>query len=151
VIGVECALIRGGVSESQRQNIMKDFNEAKGFAAIAFQIETGGHGLNLHAASVVVIMEPQYKPSIEWQAMGRAHRMGQTNPVVVRRLVARDSTDSNIVRLSGFKAELFDQLARPSVLADASPAARICDIDPGELLREEQRRIGSPVTADERR
>lgn len=80
--------------------------------------------LNLPAASAVVIMEPQYKPSTEWQAAGRAHRMGQTRPVIVRRRIARHSADGAIVKLSGFKAELFDQLARPSALADASPAAR---------------------------
>ena len=55
---------------------------------------------------MVILMEPQLKPSTEQQAVARAHRMGQTRPVVVYRLIAASSIDEHIVELSGFKAEL---------------------------------------------
>ena len=57
------------------------------------QIELGGVGYNLQSASVVVLMEPQLKPSTETQAIARAHRMGQTRPVVVYRLIAANTID----------------------------------------------------------
>ncbi|MGH3182379.1 MAG: helicase-related protein [Streptosporangiaceae bacterium] len=83
-------------------------------------MDAGGVGLNLQAASVVILMEPQLKPSTEKQAIDRAHRMGQTLPVVVYRLIAENSIDERVVQLSGFKAHLFEQLARHSTLAEAA-------------------------------
>lgn len=72
-------------------------------------------------SDVVVLMEPQYKPSTEWQAVRRAYRMGQTKPVMVYRLIAKDTIEDRIVELTGFKADLFDRVARQSDLADPSP------------------------------
>ncbi len=100
------------------------------------QIDVGGVGLNLQVASVAILMEAQLKPITEQQAIARAHRMGQTQPVVVHRLIVADSIDEHIVQLSGFKAELFDQIARPSTLADAASrqAGGLRDVPEGELL-----------------
>ena len=92
--------------------------------------------MNLQAASVVILMEPQLKPSTEKQAIDRAHRMGQTLPVVVYRLIAENSIDERVVQLSGFKAHLFEQLARHSTLAEAAGElpAGVRDVHEGELL-----------------
>jgi hypothetical protein len=108
------------------------------------QIDVGNVGLNLQVASVVILMEPQLKPSTEQQAIARAHRMGQTRPVVVYRLIAAETIDERVVQLSGFKAELFDQLARHSVLADAvsEPPADVRDVKEGELLAWARSRYG---------
>ena len=59
-------------------------------AVLVSQIQAGGVGLNIQAASVVVLAEPQWKPSIEDQAVARCHRMGQVRPVQVHRLLAED-------------------------------------------------------------
>jgi SNF2 family DNA or RNA helicase len=89
-------------------------------------------------------MEPQLKPSTEQQAIARAHRMGQVRPVVVYRLIAADSIDERVVQLSGFKTELFDQLARDSVLADAASElpVGVRDVNEGELLAWARARYG---------
>ncbi|MGW2151743.1 helicase-related protein [Nonomuraea bangladeshensis] len=58
----------------------------------------GGQGLNLFSASVVVILEPQNKLSTGWQATGRAHRIGQTRPVTVYRLIALDTLEEQLVQ-----------------------------------------------------
>lgn len=110
---------------------MKEFLEADGFAALVMQIEVGGVGLNLQAATVVVLMEPQLKPTTEQQAVARAHRMGQTHPVIVYRLIAANSIDEHVV-----KAELFNQLARRSTLAEEASElpAGARDVTEGELL-----------------
>jgi SNF2 family DNA or RNA helicase len=136
IIGDQALVVHGKVPNEKRSEIYEQFREANGFAALVMQIGVGGIGLNLQAASVVVIMEPQLKPSTEQQAIARAHRMGQTCPVVIYRMIAANSIDERIVELSGFKAELFDQLARRSTLAEAASKlpAGTRDVSEGELL-----------------
>jgi SNF2 family DNA or RNA helicase len=136
ITGQETPVINGDVPLIKRAVITSRFQEADGFAALVMQIDVGGVGLNLQAASVVILMEPQLKPSTEQQAIARAHRMGQTRPAVVSRLIAADTIDDRVVQLSGFKAELFDQLARHSVLADATSElpSDVRDVNEAELL-----------------
>lgn len=145
-IGPECATIHGDVPKPQLPSIIQSFQDAPGFAALSVQIRVGGVGLNLQAASVVVLMEPQLKPSTEWQAVARAHRMGQTSRVMVYRLVAENSVDERIVELTHFKADLFDKLARHSVLAEASLEARDHRVHESSLLAHEQARFGLPTS-----
>ena len=85
------------------------------------QIEAGGVGINMQAASVVIITEPQWKPSTEDQAIARAHRMGQVRTVQVHRLLAKDSVDERIREIQEDKSLLFDEFARRS---DAKEADR---------------------------
>ncbi len=51
--------------------------------------KAGGAGLTLHAASHVLFCEPTLNPSFEKQAIGRAHRMGQTKPITVTRMLMK--------------------------------------------------------------
>jgi SNF2 family DNA or RNA helicase len=136
IIGEKAFVLYGDVPIGMRAEIVREFQDAGGFAALVMQIEVGGVGLNLQGASVVIIMEPQLKPSTEKQAADRAHRMGQTRPVVLYRLIAADSIDERVVQLSGFKAELFEQLAHRSSLAEAASemSAGVRDVNEGELL-----------------
>jgi len=80
-------------------------------------------GLNIQSASAIVIVEPQLKPSTEWQAIGRAYRMGQTRRVTVHRLLAVNTIDERIEeRLEG-KTRIFNAIVRPSALADSMSEA----------------------------
>jgi len=141
VIGDRCLAIHGDVPNPQRPGIIERFQAMPGFAALVLQINVGGVGYNLQRASVVFLMEPQYKPSTEWQAVARAHRMGQSSRVVVYRLIAGQSADERIVELTDFKAELFDKLARHSRLAE-SLSARDHRINENQLLAGERSRFG---------
>ncbi|WP_172372186.1 SNF2-related protein [Sporosarcina jiandibaonis] len=78
------------------------------------QITAGGVGLNIQAANIVILCEPQWKPSIEEQAISRAYRMGQSRNVVVYRLLTEDSIDVSMLELLGQNAGLFDLYARES-------------------------------------
>jgi len=144
VVGSGCAQLTGSVSVGERQRRINEFDNAEGFAALALQIDVGGVGLNLQSASVVVLMEPQYKPSTEWQAVKRAHRMGQPRRVVVHRLIAEDSIDERLVGLGWLKTELFAQLARQSDLANSPLSASDPMIDEHRLLAQERERLGLP-------
>jgi SNF2 family DNA or RNA helicase len=87
------------------------------------QIEAGGVGLNLQAASVVILTEPQWKSTTEDQAIARCHRMGQARPVEVHRLLVPDSVDERMLEALGRKAALFDEYVRKSELTQASAVA----------------------------
>jgi SNF2 family DNA or RNA helicase len=144
VIGEEAFTLHGDVPVSRRPQVARQFQRADGFAVLVMQVDVGAVGLNLQAASVVILMEPQLKPSTEWQAVARSHRMGQTLPVVLYRLIAADSLDERIVALSNFNAGLFTQLGRPSAAGDA--AAELPggshDVSESELLAWGRERYG---------
>ncbi|WP_078884308.1 DEAD/DEAH box helicase [Streptomyces sp. NRRL S-340] len=136
--------LTGGVPAGRRQQIVDDFAAARGPAVLTAQIQAAGVGLNMQAASVVVICEPQIKPTIEHQAVARAHRMGQVRPVRVHRLLATGGVDERMVRMLEEKTRLFDAYARRSAVAEATPDA--VDVSDVELARriveDEQARLG---------
>lgn len=135
--------LTGDVPPTQRQQIVDAFTAHRGPAVLFAQIQAGGVGLNLQAASVVVLCEPQLTPSSEEQAIARAHRMGQVRPVQVHRLLAVDTIDERITDLLAGKRADFDAYARRSDLAESSPAA--VDVTFGDLgkqlVAEEQSRV----------
>ena len=73
-------------------------------------MKAGGSGLNLTAADYVVHMDPWWNPAVEDQASDRAHRIGQTRPVTVYRLVAQDTIEEKIIKLHQQKRDLADSL-----------------------------------------
>ena len=120
------AQINGSVSAAERQRVVDVFSATEGFAVLACQIDAAGLGMNLQAAQVVILMEPQLKPSAEHQAIARVHRMGQTRRVLVHRLVAKDTVEAWVLQLLAAKQQIFDAYADPSALKEASQMA----IDP---------------------
>ncbi|MGQ4388491.1 DEAD/DEAH box helicase [Streptomyces sp. SAS_270] len=136
--------LTGSIPAGRRQQIVDDFAGASGPAVLLAQIQAAGVGLNLQAASVVIICEPQIKPTLEHQAVARAHRMGQVRPVRVHRLLAIGGVDERMVKMLETKTRLFDAYARRSAVAEASPDA--VDVSDTELARriveEEQVRLG---------
>lgn len=138
--------LTGSTSSTMRQQIVDDFTNHRGPAVLVSQIEAGGVGLNVQAASVVVIAEPQWKPSTEEQAIARAHRMGQLRTVQVHRLLTRDSIDESIRKLLHSKTELFNSYARPSHAKDRDlesvAAGWVGDVREEDLIAIEQRRLG---------
>jgi SNF2 family DNA or RNA helicase len=135
--------LTGDVSPTDRQAMVDEFTAAKGPAVLVSQIQAGGVGLNIQAASVIIIAEPQLTPSIEEQAIARAHRMGQVRRVDVHRLLCGDSVDQRVLELLADKREAFDEYARRSDLANATPDA----VDTGSET-ELRRRI---VAAEQKR
>lgn len=83
----------------------------------------GGVGLNIQSANIIIICEPQYKPSTEEQAISRSYRMGQTKDVIVYRLLTEDSVDERILTLLHGKKEIFSNFAKDSTVAEQSSMA----------------------------
>lgn len=115
--------INGSVPASERQALVDRFTEHPEPCVLVSQIEAGGVGLNIQTASVVIITEPQWKPSTEEQAIARSHRMGQTRSVEVHRLLSEDSVDERMVEVLARKSALFANYARVSHLRDVAPGA----------------------------
>ena len=115
--------ITGALPATARQRLVDDFTAAPGHAVLLSQIQAGGVGLNLQAASVIVLCEPQVKPTMESQAVARAHRMGQIRSVRVHRLLATDSVDQRMLDILAAKTRSFDAYARHSDTAHSTPDA----------------------------
>ncbi len=116
-------VITGAASPAERMHIVDEFQKTPGFRVLPAQIQAGGVGLNLQAASAVVLMEPQWKATAEDQAIARAHRMGQTRRVVVHRLLARNTVDERLLEVLRGKKEIFETYARDSLVKEASAEA----------------------------
>ncbi len=115
--------IDGDLSAEQRQAVIDRFTARTGFGLIVLQIEAGGVGINLQSAQVVILMEPQFKPSTERQAVARVRRMGQTRKVVAHRFIAERTIDEHLVLLIKQKAQLFEDYAQQSAVKAASAMA----------------------------
>lgn len=115
--------ITGSVPPHERQRIVDDFSALDRPAVLVSQIEAGGVGLNIQTGSVVILTEPQWKPSTEEQAIARCHRMGQVRPVEVHRLLVQNSVDEHMVAILAGKSALFAEYVRASELKDAAPEA----------------------------
>ncbi|MCF4121932.1 DEAD/DEAH box helicase [Antribacter sp. KLBMP9083] len=141
--------LTGSVPVPERQAMVDRLAEPDGPRVLVSQITAGGVGLNVQAASVVIFCEPQVKPTIEAQAVARAHRMGQTRTVQVHRLLVERSVDQRMMEILGSKAALFEEFARQSEISDTSSAA----VDVAEpslartILAEEQERLGREAVA----
>jgi SNF2 family DNA or RNA helicase len=135
--------LSGSVAAVRRQQLVDEFTGRAGHAVLLAQIQAGGVGLNLQAASVVVLCEPQVKPTLEHQAVARCHRMGQVRAVRVHRLLATGGVDERMLRILENKSRLFDAYARRSDVAEATPDA--VDVAETSLARQivedEQRRL----------
>ena len=119
LLGDKCVgVINGSVSPKERQNLIDKFDESDSGAVLVAQIQSGGVGLNIQSASVIIICEPQVKPSIENQAISRAYRMGQTRNVLVYRLLCKNSIDERMIHRLEMKQREFDKYADESLAAE---------------------------------
>lgn len=135
--------IDGSVSPDRRQKIIDDFTAAPDPRVLLAQIQAGGVGLNLQAASAVILMEPQWKPAVEEQAIARAHRMGQSRRVLVHRILARDTVDERLLEIMARKSAAFDDYARQSAVKTASSAATQTEVSiKRDVLQAELARLG---------
>jgi len=143
-------MITGAVPGAVRQQLVDEFSAAPGHAVLLSQVEAGGVGINLQAASVVVLVEPQWKPSTEEQAIARAHRMGQVRTVQVHRLLAQDSIDERIREVQEGKRLLFDEFARRSEAKEADARAVDAGWHRPDVLDDESVSVGERVLVAER-
>ena len=129
-MGVCYRYLDGSTPPGERQKEVEAFQAGQGDIFL-ISLKAGGLGLNLTAADYVIHMDPWWNPAVEDQASDRAHRIGQTRPVTIYRLVTRNSIEEKIVRLHNEKRELADRLLEGSDLS-----ARVSVEDLLAMIRE---------------
>lgn len=112
-----------------RGKVVEAFQSENGPPVMLLSLKAGGTGLNLTAADHVFLVDPWWNPAVEEQAADRAHRIGQDKPVMVYRLVAKDTVEERILELQAKKRALAE-----SALGDAGGATSITRDDLLALL-----------------
>lgn len=103
--GISCVRLDGNMTMYERENSVSRFTCDANVTVFIIQINTGGQGINLQAANRIFIMSPNWNPAIEYQAIGRAHRTGQSKPVFVTKFCIASGDEKlpfieeNIMRL----------------------------------------------------
>jgi superfamily II DNA or RNA helicase len=116
-------------STRDRQSVVEAFQSDSGPPILLASLQAGGTGLNLTAADHVFLMDPWWNPAVEEQAASRAHRMGQSRPVFVHRMVAKDTVEERIIALQERKRSL------GSIVDGADPTSGLTREDLVDLLQ----------------
>jgi SNF2 family DNA or RNA helicase len=107
--GITYQYLDGETPAPEREKRVDAFQAGQG-ELFLISLKAGGTGLNLTAADYVIHLDPWWNPAVEDQASDRAHRIGQTRPVTIYRLVMRGSIEEKILALHGTKRELADDV-----------------------------------------
>ncbi len=107
-------------STKNRAQLVTNFQKEDGPPILLISLRAGGTGLNLTAADHVFLLDPWWNPAVEDQAADRTHRIGQQKPVLVHRLVAKDTVEERILLLQNEKRRVAD-----AALGEAGRAASI--------------------------
>jgi superfamily II DNA or RNA helicase len=138
--GTPVACYHGGLSRTARDEIIADFQGGDGPRVLVLSLKAGGTGLNLTAASHVVLYDRWWNPAVEDQARDRAWRIGQTRTVISHRLICPGTVDERVEEVVAGKRRIADLvLPKSSSLADLdSDQLRLAlGIRPDALLTEE--------------
>jgi SNF2 family DNA or RNA helicase len=90
----------------RREGVLERFKDGTD-PVFLISLKAGGFGLNLTEADYCFLLDPWWNPATENQAIDRTHRIGQTRPVMVYRMIARDTIEEKVVALARRKAALF--------------------------------------------
>ncbi len=100
--------LHGGLTRAERMGIVERFQDGGGPPALLVSLKAGGTGLNLTSANHVVHLDRWWNPAVENQATDRAHRIGQTKRVEVRKFVCVGTLEERIDQMITAKSELSD-------------------------------------------
>jgi len=97
-LGVQFHRLDGSTPAAARAHRVAAFQAGKGDVFL-ISLKAGGSGLNLTAADYVILCDPWWNPAVEAQAAGRAHRIGQSRPVTVYRLLTAGTIEERIIEM----------------------------------------------------
>ena len=99
----------GQTDPEDRLDMAKRFNNGE-CEIFLISLKAGGTGLNLIGADTVIHYDPWWNPAVEDQASDRAHRIGQTKPVTIYRLIAKQTIEEKIIALHNEKRDLAEKI-----------------------------------------
>lgn len=118
-------------STRKRGDVVDAFQAPDGPPVMLLSLKAGGVGLNLTAADHVFHLDPWWNPAVEQQAVDRAHRIGQTRPVIAWKLVSEGTVEERVVELQQRKQAMAD-----AVLSGAEGGGRVTVHEMEALLAE---------------
>ncbi|GAM42503.1 hypothetical protein TCE0_044f16540 [Talaromyces pinophilus] len=98
----------GSMNPRDRNESVLEFTDKPDCDIMLVSLKAGNAGLNLVAASQVIIFDPFWNPYIEEQAIDRAHRLGQTRPVQIHRILVEKTVEDRILELQDKKREVIE-------------------------------------------
>ncbi|KAJ8359630.1 hypothetical protein SKAU_G00161550 [Synaphobranchus kaupii] len=104
--GYEYSRLDGKMSYTEREENMKKFSTDDNVFLFLLSTRAGGLGINLTAADTVIIYDSDWNPQADLQAQDRCHRIGQTKPVMVYRLITANTIDQKILDKASAKRKL---------------------------------------------
>ncbi len=125
--GINYRYLDGSTSTARRKNEVDRFQAGEG-ELFLISLKAGGLGLNLTAADYVIHMDPWWNPAVEDQASDRAHRIGQTRPVTIYRLVCKNTIEEKIVKLHQEKRDLAGSLLEGSDMSAKMSSEDLLDL-----------------------
>lgn len=111
-----------------RQDLVDTFQSPTGPPVFLLSLKAAGSGLNLTAASYVVLYDPWWNPAVEAQAIDRTHRIGQTSPVIAYRLIAKNTIEEKIRTLQSRKSAMAATVVQEESLAKVMDLETLRDV-----------------------
>ncbi|KAG2441560.1 hypothetical protein HXX76_003181 [Chlamydomonas incerta] len=138
--GIPAARLDGSVPWQQRKQDIADFQSGTEAAKDVFLLSTraGGLGINLTAADTVIIYDSDWNPHQDSQAMDRCHRIGQSRPVLVFRLVTANSVECRMLARAESKKALERIVIKKGAFKDVDQAAATSADELAQLLNPDQ-------------
>ncbi|MEE9415210.1 MAG: DEAD/DEAH box helicase, partial [Acidimicrobiales bacterium] len=127
----------GGLSRGERDRMVEEFQAGTGAGALVLSLKAGGTGLNLTAASHVVLYDRWWNPAVEDQARDRVWRIGQKNTVICHRLICPGTIDERVEEVVAGKRQIADMvLPKSSSIGDldAEQLQRVLGLDSEAML-----------------
>ncbi|POX45819.1 ATP-dependent helicase [Streptomyces sp. Ru71] len=128
--GVPTMFLHGGTPVADREAMVRRFQDGE-VPVFLLSLKAAGTGLNLTRAEHVVHVDRWWNPAVEAQATDRAHRIGQTRPVQVHRLIAEGTIEDRIAQMLSRKRELAEAVLGPG---EAAALTELTDAELAELV-----------------
>ncbi|NOZ47698.1 MAG: DEAD/DEAH box helicase [Chlorobi bacterium] len=109
---IKYSYLTGDIQQKEREKVISEFKTNKENNVFLISLKAGGVGLNLTEADYVFIVDPWWNPAAEWQALSRAHRIGQNKQVFVYRYISAESIEEKIANLQKQKTQLADMFVK---------------------------------------
>ncbi|MGY9073302.1 MAG: SNF2-related protein [Acidimicrobiales bacterium] len=148
--GVKIECYHGGLGRGARDRMVEEFQAGEGAGAMVLSLKAGGTGLNLTAASHVVLYDRWWNPAVEDQARDRVWRIGQTKTVICHRLVCPGTVDERVEEVVQGKRRIADMvLPKSSSIGDldAAQLGAALGLDTQAILTDDEEKAAADLGA----
>ncbi|KAH7874761.1 SNF2 family N-terminal domain-containing protein [Lentinula edodes] len=114
-------VLTGSTPVDVRQSLVDEFTEDESISIFLLSTKAGGMGINLTAASVVIMFDQDFNPHNDRQAQDRAYRIGQKRDVEVVKLISRGTIEEDMLKLSEMKLALDEAVAGDDEKGESAP------------------------------